>query len=709
MGPARWMVDLSRSMVQILGLGGEVAGAGFLVTSDLVLTTAQAVLDPGAQQRPEVSFELIPAGGVMAATTTNGPAEPPQLPRRLSLMVVFAHRQARPVPATVLPPDGGDPPGLILLRVRRPPKDAQPLPLADHPPQDDDVQLAGFARRPGGQRDSPVQVITGRLGASDFPLAAGGFGAVASVGGPAAESEPGYGTGRLLRIDEIGDTSDLFLGGPVLDGGGSVIGVITGHQPGRAGAGRAGTALAQPILGLAQALPLVTSAGSGLARRVRHRHLLMGTAAAAVTVMAAGALVVLRPVAGQHDARLSQTLAADSRHLPDGADLKPLLAATALSYAGTPEALTAARDLLATPSAALFGHSGTVNGLSFSPDGRVLASAGSDGTTRLWSISAHRELGLPFMDEGPLQEVITAVAFNPAGTLLATSQFSGRIRIRDAGNRSPVGSPLGVTAGQGQSNDVLAMTFSPDGKTLAASGYGGMIRFWDVASQHPSGPPMSDRSYVSVPSIAYSPDGRLLVTLTSDGRVRLWDARTRTTVGSLATGKALTLSIAFSPDGKTLFTGDSQGTTTLWDVATRRPAAVWQDDRGPVRAVSVSPDGLTIAIGHDDGSVELWNSGGGPPYSPALDGGTDRVVALRFSPDGKSLAAAGVSGLVRVWDVSHANDYQRLGPDPDSRAQLISGLCVMAGRPISRDEWQQQLPDEPYRNVCPSLPSRPAQ
>jgi WD40 repeat protein len=401
------------------------------------------------------------------------------------------------------------------------------------------------------------------------------------------------------------------------------------------------------------------------------------------------------------------------------------------------------------------GHAGTVAQIAIAPDGRTAYSAGDDGTVIAWDLVGDRRLDRPFTapprsalvfppgdrgsngptDFAPLGTTIPvaglAVAPTPDGRGFAVPDDAGYVDVFDSRTLTRTGR-IPVSPG----TQVAAVALAPDGRTVAATTAEGQLRFADLRDPQRLGPPNTVANGPAW-SLAFSGDGRWLATAgdfdSSLPPLQLWDVRHRTLastallspwtayptdvafspdstklaavandspgttaieiffVPGLALLKTLRAdagaSLKFSPDGRLLAFGDVQGRVWLYDTHTWTPRGrPFAAHTGRVTAVSFSPDGRTLATTSDDGTTRLWDVPSGRPIGTALPGFAQRYVAAAFVDGGRQLVTLDDNGRGYRWDIQ-----------PQSWARRA---CEVAGRTLTRAEWNDALPERTYAPAC---------
>jgi WD40 repeat protein len=347
----------------------------------------------------------------------------------------------------------------------------------------------------------------------------------------------------------------------------------------------------------------------------------------------------------------------------------------------------------------LRGATGSIRSFAFIADGKTLVSGSDDGTIRLWRVPAVRTLKPP-----PGKRPAT-VTFSPDAavvamrTALSFESDKKTIWLQDASTGGLLGRPFEATL-PAQSN----VAVSSGTRSRIALGRGnGEVWLWDRTGNARGKLLPPQPSYTQ--GVAFSPSGRLLASGSRTGTIRLWDLPKRRSFKRLlftpdqeesTFSFGLLSTVVFGPGGGVLAAGSEEGAIVIWNVAGRRLlGAPIETPNTYVVALAFSRNGRVIAAGYDDNTIRLWDVAQRRQLGGAIQTGQTDLDALTFSPAGDSLLSIGLESpqalLIRTWD-------SRLWSG--DRAAITARGCEIVTRNLTRREWSEFIPDEPYRRTC---------
>jgi WD40 repeat protein len=347
---------------------------------------------------------------------------------------------------------------------------------------------------------------------------------------------------------------------------------------------------------------------------------------------------------------------------PDGR----LIAST--GYDGTVQLLDWAKGV---SLAVLRGHQGPVEDVAFSPNGQLIASAGDDGTVRVWDWNLGRARAV--LTGKPIGGA-TSVSFSPDGRLVMNSnETDGTVRIWNWAK----GSQRAALPGKNAFSSDAA--FSPDGQLVAVADTRD-LRFWNWAQDKVRTIPATTLAAAGdaypTKSVAFSPNGKLVaIGDMISGTARVWDRLKMRQIKVLHGGKGDVESVAFSPDGRLIASAGADGAIRVWDWASGRTRVTLRGNRGIAYDVVFSSDGKLIASAGQDGTIRVWDWAKSATRI-VLSGHRGDVYGISFSPDGRLIASAGADGTVRVWDWESGSLWAVLrGLEGDTASQPVYGVA----------------------------------
>jgi WD40 repeat protein len=291
----------------------------------------------------------------------------------------------------------------------------------------------------------------------------------------------------------------------------------------------------------------------------------------------------------------------------------------------------------------LEGHSAPVGGLAFSPDQKLLLTSSEDGTLIIWDVDTGELLrNLPNF-------TVYKVSFSPDGTRVAAAAFDGlQVWMYTPGEPVTLEASKSIlTIGDGGS-----AVFSPDGKWLAAlslsTASGNAVKLWDANTGQELLTLVGHTDWLA--GLAFSPDGKRLASTSLDGTVRIW---------SLAAGQELVTvlspiagygnRVVYSPNGQELATNGGDGSATIWNANTGEPRLTLKGHDVEVMNMAFSPDGKRFATGSLDATAIIWDTATGKKLI-SLSGHEAGVRDITFSPNGSLIATGGFDNTARIWD-----------------------------------------------------------
>ena len=311
----------------------------------------------------------------------------------------------------------------------------------------------------------------------------------------------------------------------------------------------------------------------------------------------------------------------------------------------------------------LTGPGSPVYSLTWSLDGRRIASGCSDGSVWVWK-PQETEPNISVQVLAEHTHPVTGVAFAPNSTKLASASFDGTVKVWDLESGHCL-----QTLGD-HTDRVMRVAWSPDGRTFASGSFDHTIRLWN--DEDGSLRAVLQGHTAVIYGLTFMPDSRYLLSGSNDGTLRMWDAESRQCLRILGGYIPSLFDIDWSPDGTQLVSGGANTLVTLWDRDKMMVPKELRGHRWNVQGVAWSPNGQLLAsAGYDN--IRLWDMATGVCFQVLQNPDSDDTVfqGIAWSPNGHSLACGSYLSGVHVWDMT-VSIHRWIGPAQATRIRRVA-------------------------------------
>jgi WD40 repeat protein/energy-coupling factor transporter ATP-binding protein EcfA2 len=291
----------------------------------------------------------------------------------------------------------------------------------------------------------------------------------------------------------------------------------------------------------------------------------------------------------------------------------------------------------------LLGHTGAIWKLAIAPQTSWLATAGDDGTVRVWRTDTGIE---QYCLTNHLGSSLASILFRPDGRQLLSVDFRPRAHVWEP----HTGRLLHTLPNRSPSARVTSVDWAPDGRTIALGGEDGLVWLWEPSTERLE----AVVQHTSKTLVAFSGAGHYLASGDQAGSVKILEVASRTLVAQWQAHEGGVTYLGFSPDPARpeLATADSDGSAKLWNLR-GDPIAAHRQGAG-IERIAFSPSGDLLVSASHDGTAHVWGRDGQRPK--VLSGHQGAVVDASFSPDSRYVVTAGHDGTGRLWSADSTGE-----------------------------------------------------
>jgi ribosome assembly protein 4 len=331
-----------------------------------------------------------------------------------------------------------------------------------------------------------------------------------------------------------------------------------------------------------------------------------------------------------------------------------------------------------TPKFTCKGHDNWVLVISFSPNGKYIASGDMDGNIFIWDPLTGNRVGSCLKGH---KKFITALSWepvhkNPKCSRFASASKDGTVRIWDIELGRAIQTLSGHTASvtcvrwggmgliyTGSQDRTVKVYNADDGKLCKTlEGHAHWVNSLALSTDHAlrtgsfdhTGKVYTDLNEAQKYALERyttlrGKQGERLASCSDDFTIHLWDPENSKKPIIRMTGHQQPINlVSFSPDGRLLASASFDKSLKIWDGVTGKFKASLRGHVGAVYQVCWSSDSRMLVSGSKDSTLKLWDLSNGS-LKVDLPGHADEVYSVDWSPDGQRVASGSKDRMVKIW------------------------------------------------------------
>jgi len=333
----------------------------------------------------------------------------------------------------------------------------------------------------------------------------------------------------------------------------------------------------------------------------------------------------------------------------------------------------------------LDGHEGVVNGCVVSSDDKLIVSACSDQTLRIWNSQTGQRLLTLKGHESPVNDC----AISSDGRFIVSASDDQTLKIWDA----QTGQCLQTLVGH--EGSVRGCCISPDGTFAVSTSEDCTLKVWDISYEKE---PLTLRGHKAwVNHCAISSDGRFIVSASDDQTLKIWDAQTGQCLQTLVGHEELVSDCAISSDGRFIISASDDQTLKIWDAQTGEEKETLTGHETGVRGCDISLNGKLIVSIDYGGVIKGWKFETQKELL-ILDLYTNIASNCAVSSDGTFIVSAHHDQTLKVWDTTpkqeHKNTHVHTNILNDCAICSDGTFIVAASYDATLKVWDAQTGEE---------------